>query len=273
MKAVVDRAACIGCGICEATCPEVFSMDSDGFASVIVGEIPLAVIPDANAAMEGCPTGAIFIYESSEEESTALKVKEKANPTSLRVNTTTPSVVASAALIEEHDGILLGLKILEEMVFLNGNLEEVDSNDFTEMIDFLMIFADKCHQGKEESFYFPALEDAGIKKQEGPIAKLLMDHITVRESVFHLNEFAKDVLLNENEYMAEVTDLIRMLREHIETENATLFPLGDSVIPADVQKKMIAEFKKFEETVMEKGTHENQHELLHRLEKKYFPKT
>ncbi len=273
MKAVVDRAACIGCGACEATCPEVFSMDSDGIASVIVGEIPPAVMPDANAAMEGCPTGAIFIYESSGDEASVTKDKSKATPVSPMINKSSPSVVASAKLLEEHDGILLGLKILEEMVFLKGNLEEVDSSDFTEMMDFLIIFADKCHQGKEESIYFPALEDAGIKVQEGPIAKLLMDHITGREILSRMTELAKNTLLEQNSYMASATDLIRILREHIEAENATLFPLGDAVIPPDVQKKMIADFDKFEETVTGKATHEKQHELLRRLEKKYLEKT
>jgi hemerythrin-like domain-containing protein/ferredoxin len=273
MKAVVDRAACIGCGICEATCPEVFSMDNEGFASVIAGEIPAAIEASATEAMEGCPTGAIFIYASSDEDASAPKDKAKVASTPLRAEVTASTVIASANLIEEHDGILFGLKILEEMVFLKGNLEEVDAGDFAEMIDFLMIFADKCHQGKEEDIYFPALEEAGIKKQEGPIAKLLMDHIDGRERIFRMTELAKDFSSNENEYMAIATDLIRMLREHIETENTTLYPLGDAVVPADVQKKMIAEFEKFEETVMGKGTHEKQHELLHRLEKKYLQKT
>lgn len=272
MKAVVDRAACIGCGICEATCPEVFSMDSEGFASVIAGEIPAAIISGANEAMEGCPTGAIFIYASSEETVSAPKDKGKPAPNLLQTGKTTPAVMASANLIEEHDGILFGLKILEEMVFLKGNLEEVDTTDFAEILDFLMIFANKCHQGKEEDIYFPALEAAGIKVQEGPIAKLLMDHIAGREIIFQMTEIAEEFMVKENEYMAAATDLIRMLREHIETENTTLFPLGDAVIPADVQMKMIDEFEKFEETVMGKGTHETQHELLHRLENKYLAK-
>lgn len=273
MKAVVDRAACIGCGICEATCPEVFSMDSEGFASVIAGEIPATIVSGANEAMEGCPTGAIFIYASSEETVSAPNDKEKTAPPPLQTDKTTLSVRASANLVEEHDGILLGLKILEEMVFLKGNLEEVDTTDFTEILDFLMIFADKCHQGKEEDIYFPALEAAGIKMQEGPIAKLLMDHIAGQEIISRMTEIAKEMVIKENEYMAAATDLIRMLREHIETENTTLFPLGDAVIPADVQARMIAEFDKFEETVMGKGTHEKQHELLHRLEIKYLEKT
>jgi len=29
MKAIVDEARCLGCGVCESTCPEVFEMSDD----------------------------------------------------------------------------------------------------------------------------------------------------------------------------------------------------------------------------------------------------
>lgn len=271
MKAVVDRAACIGCGMCEATCPEVFSMDSEGIAAVIAGDIPASVESGANEAMEGCPTGAIFIYTSADEVTSPPKevVAATAPP---HADKGYPAVLASADLLAEHESILSGLRILEEMVFLRGNLEEIDLTDFAEMLDFLAIFADKCHQGKEESIYFPALQDAGIKSQEGMIAKLLMDHLAGRESISAMTVMAENMVIHENEYMAAATDLIRMLREHIETENATLFPLGDVVIPADVQKKMIKAFDDFEAEVMGEGAHEKWHELLRRLEEKYLAK-
>ena len=32
MKAFVDRDICIGCEACAGTCPEVFSMDSEGIS-------------------------------------------------------------------------------------------------------------------------------------------------------------------------------------------------------------------------------------------------
>jgi ferredoxin len=40
MKAFVDRDVCIGCGICESVCPDVFLMDDEGKAKVIVDEVP-----------------------------------------------------------------------------------------------------------------------------------------------------------------------------------------------------------------------------------------
>ena len=50
---------CIGCGLCAATCPEVFSMNDSGVATAIDFEVPADVLSNAAEAKEGCPVGAI----------------------------------------------------------------------------------------------------------------------------------------------------------------------------------------------------------------------
>jgi ferredoxin len=35
MKVSIDREGCIGCGVCEATCPEVFKLIEDGKSSIV----------------------------------------------------------------------------------------------------------------------------------------------------------------------------------------------------------------------------------------------
>jgi len=49
---------CIGCGLCEGTCPEVFEME-DGVAHAIEGDVDPAVEDTAQEALDGCPVGAI----------------------------------------------------------------------------------------------------------------------------------------------------------------------------------------------------------------------
>ena len=58
MRAYVDQDLCIGCGLCNATCPEVFEMNADGKAEAI------ADTTDENRdavqeAIDGCPVSAI----------------------------------------------------------------------------------------------------------------------------------------------------------------------------------------------------------------------
>jgi len=61
MKAKVDQAGCIGCGLCEAVCPGVFKMNDEGIAEAITGEINSSDIDSANDAMEQCPVEVITI--------------------------------------------------------------------------------------------------------------------------------------------------------------------------------------------------------------------
>ena len=57
MKLKVNSDLCIGCGACQAVCPDVFEVDE--VAKVIVDEIPSELEDDAIDAKEGCPTSAI----------------------------------------------------------------------------------------------------------------------------------------------------------------------------------------------------------------------
>ncbi len=61
MKAVVDQDACIGCGLCESTCPEVFLMGAEGKAVVILEAIPPDAEDCAKQAADVCPVSAITI--------------------------------------------------------------------------------------------------------------------------------------------------------------------------------------------------------------------
>ena len=60
MKATVNED-CIGCGMCEGTCPEVFAIGDEGVAKTIVEEVPEDAEDSAQEAADNCPVSAIEV--------------------------------------------------------------------------------------------------------------------------------------------------------------------------------------------------------------------
>jgi ferredoxin len=61
MKAVVDEDRCRGHGVCCTICPEVFELNNDGYAEVLVSEVPSDLAAEVRSAAANCPERAISL--------------------------------------------------------------------------------------------------------------------------------------------------------------------------------------------------------------------
>jgi len=68
MKISIDRDGCIGCGVCEATCPKVFKLLEDGKSAIVKkyqkgaldkGEVDEDLVLCVESAKESCPVEVI----------------------------------------------------------------------------------------------------------------------------------------------------------------------------------------------------------------------
>ena len=57
-KVTVDVSTCVGCGLCEQECPEVFRVEGDGIAHIKQASCPLH---DLKAIADQCPVTAIKV--------------------------------------------------------------------------------------------------------------------------------------------------------------------------------------------------------------------
>lgn len=58
MKVTVDEATCVGCGLCEQACPDVFKLGDDNIAHVLKNECGAC---DLNEVASQCPVEAIKV--------------------------------------------------------------------------------------------------------------------------------------------------------------------------------------------------------------------
>lgn len=57
-KITVDASTCVGCGLCEQNCPEVFKIEGDGIAHV---KSTVCEKHDLKEVAEQCPVNAIKV--------------------------------------------------------------------------------------------------------------------------------------------------------------------------------------------------------------------
>lgn len=170
-------------------------------------------------------------------------------------------------LKHEHEAILAALQILERMIDTFQKNRALDPTDARSFVGFLKEFADKCHHGKEEGILFPALARAGIPEQGGPVGVMLSEHSDGRNLIGEMEESLAKADLSR--FASSARRYQRLLRDHIEKENNILFPLAERTLPETEQRRIFASFEEHEELVIGKGRHEELHELLKALQKKY----
>ena len=182
---------------------------------------------------------------------------------------------ATADLKNDHESILLMLKIMSSISNKIRTDGKADVIQIAKIIEFLKNFADKSHHGKEEEILFPAMEKAGVPNDGGPIGMMLRDHTEGRgyiagigSSLEQYNKSGDSTSLNG--IASFMDNYAELLSQHIDKENHILFMIADSVLTEKQQDELYREFEKIEEERIGEARFIEYHEFLQDLKQVYL---
>jgi len=172
----------------------------------------------------------------------------------------------------ENDHLVI-LKVIGAAPVLADRLEkggEVDLETILGVIEFMRIFGDKCHHGKEEEFLFPRLTEKGIPAQGGPVSVLTMEHARGREIVKSMADAAATYGGGDAGAMQVIIRELRAIAElyqnHIWKEHNILFPMCAKVLDANELHALGEQFEKVEERIGQ-DVHQKMEEFAERVSK------
>jgi hemerythrin-like domain-containing protein len=148
--------------------------------------------------------------------------------------------LATADLRLEHEIILRVLVVLERVGrrWIDG--KRVDEAVLKDLVALLHRFAEQCHDAKEESHLFPAMKAKGIAA-EGEIGQLLAVHSEEHDYLGTLSGYASEV-----ERAAAALLCVRVMRQHIASENRVIFPVADRLFTPDEQAALARSYREVE---------------------------
>jgi hemerythrin-like domain-containing protein len=180
---------------------------------------------------------------------------------------------ATGELVAEHGGVKLALRILAKMCDRLEAGKGVPAGHLEEMLDFLKVFVDTCHHGKEEQHLFPAMEAAGVPREGGPIGRMLLDHEEGRALIRSMTAAERRYAAGEagagSDFAAAARGYAILLLAHIDREDHVLYPMAEARLSPETMEALETAFEAVEEEVVGRGRHEAFHAMLERLATEY----
>ena len=138
--------------------------------------------------------------------------------------------MSTASLRRDHDLIEKVTRAMGATVNLLKDGKQVPESILMPVVDFTKNFTDVCHHTKEEKSFFPALADAGLPTNMGPIPVMLADHKRSREIGQRMESSAATYLDSGDSagLIRDMEEYVEHITEHLWKENNRLFVMADA---------------------------------------------
>ena len=158
---------------------------------------------------------------------------------------------ATDSLMSEHRVIERVLDALEIATQVLERGHAVRPGFFLDAADFIAGFADGCHHRKEEGVLFEAMVSAGMPRDGGPIAVMLMEHEQGRQFTRGLRDGVKGLqegnAAGRRLLVSNARGYLALLRDHIMKEDEVLFPMAAQMIAPAQQAQLLRDYARVAE--------------------------
>jgi len=154
-------------------------------------------------------------------------------------------------LMVEHRLIERGIALINQEAKRLAAGDPVDPERVSALVDFVRIYADRTHHGKEEGILFRDLAKRAMTAGDRrSMQELVKEHATARHLVLALVAATERHLEGEADALPEIVDSMRALADlysgHIAQEDKVFFPASMTYFDRDEQDAMIAEMNAFD---------------------------
>lgn len=169
-------------------------------------------------------------------------------------------------LRQEHEAITKMLDASERAAAQLEQGKAIRPELLEGIAEFFELFCDKCHHGKEEELFFPALAKKGLPVEGGPIGVMLGEHDEGRALAGRMKRLTVRYRAGETDagraWAATAREYAQLLRQHILKENTVLFPMAEGLLSPAEEDAIAERFEQLEDEKMGRGTHERLHQRM-----------
>jgi hemerythrin-like domain-containing protein len=158
---------------------------------------------------------------------------------------------ARGPLMIEHRLIEKMLKIIQHTLEHAEQTQKIDPFFVDTAVDFIRVYADRTHHGKEEDILFRELRKKPLTDKDRQLMdELIADHFFGRSTTKALVEANTRYRNGDKTALSEITSCLKILTEfypkHIKKEDDVFFPASRNYFSEQEDQAMLAEFREFD---------------------------
>lgn len=174
---------------------------------------------------------------------------------------------ARGPLMIEHRLIERMISQIKDALTQIESTQQVDPLLVDTAVDFIRMYADRTHHGKEEDILFRDLRKRPLSAEDQRVMdELIQEHVFGRQTTKALVEANTRYRNGDASALADIADKLRTLVEfypkHIEKEDKVFFPASRVYFTDEEDQAMLAEFWEFDREMI----HEKYKSVVEELE-------